>query len=167
MKPLMGDRFLRGSISRKCGKQHTRSCFRYTAGQNHRNSPQYNYSGLYQYLLNRGIAILAPNIRGSSGFGISYQKLIHRDWGGGELKDIEHAAKYLQAQAWVDNDKIGVFGRVIWWLCNLERCDPLARLLGGWRRRCWPRKSRDLHKICASPLATFHEKLGGRPGRRL
>jgi dipeptidyl aminopeptidase/acylaminoacyl peptidase len=72
--------------------------------------PTYNYAGLYQYLLNRGIAVLAPNIRGSSGFGITYQTLIHRDWGGGELKDIEHAAKYLQSLDWVDNERIGVFG---------------------------------------------------------
>ncbi|HVU13392.1 MAG TPA: S9 family peptidase [Phototrophicaceae bacterium] len=72
--------------------------------------PRYMYNGLYQYLLNRGFGILAPNIRGSTGYGISYQKLIHRDWGGAELKDIEHAAKYLQALDWVDNNRIAVFG---------------------------------------------------------
>lgn len=72
--------------------------------------PQYNYNGLYQYLLNLGFAILAPNIRGSTGYGISYQKLIHRDWGGDELKDIEHAAKYLQSLDWIDNNRIAVFG---------------------------------------------------------
>ncbi|MCU0499413.1 MAG: S9 family peptidase [Anaerolineae bacterium] len=72
--------------------------------------PTYNYAGLYQYLLNRGFAILAPNIRGSTGFGVSYQKLIHRDWGGAELKDIEHAAKYLQTLDWIDANRIGVFG---------------------------------------------------------
>jgi dipeptidyl aminopeptidase/acylaminoacyl peptidase len=71
---------------------------------------QYNYSGLYQYLLNRGFAVLAPNIRGSTGYGISYQQLIHRDWGGGELKDIEHAAKYLKSLDWIDGNRICVFG---------------------------------------------------------
>lgn len=79
-------------------------------GPESQERPTYNYSGLYQYLLNRGIGVLAPNVRGSTGFGISYQKLIHRDWGGGELKDIEHAAKYLHALDWVDSDRIGVFG---------------------------------------------------------
>ncbi len=71
---------------------------------------QYNYNGLYQYLLNRGFGILAPNIRGSTGYGLSYQKLIHRDWGGAELKDIEHAAQYLRSLDWVDNNRIAVFG---------------------------------------------------------
>lgn len=68
------------------------------------------YSLYYQYLLNRGVAVLAPNIRGSTGYGISYQKLIHRDFGGDDLKDIEHAAKYLQSRADIDGSKMAVFG---------------------------------------------------------
>ena len=72
--------------------------------------PWYNYSGLYQYLLSRGIGVLAPNIRGSTGYGKSYQKLIHRDWGGGELKDLEACARYLQSLDWVDGRRLGVFG---------------------------------------------------------
>ena len=45
------------------------------------------YRPVYQYLLSRGIGVLATNIRGSTGYGKSYQKLIHRDWGGGDLKE--------------------------------------------------------------------------------
>jgi dipeptidyl aminopeptidase/acylaminoacyl peptidase len=71
---------------------------------------RYNYNGLYQYLLSRGFGVLAPNIRGSTGYGISYQKLIHRDWGGDELKDIEHAAIYLRSLDWVDSNRIAVYG---------------------------------------------------------
>ena len=72
--------------------------------------PTYNYAGLYQYLLNRGIGVLAPNVRGSTGFGISYQKAIHRDWAGIDLKDFDHAVKYLHSLDWVDNEHIAVFG---------------------------------------------------------
>lgn len=71
---------------------------------------RYNYNGLYQYLLSRGFGVLAPNIRGSTGYGITYQKLIHRDWGGDELKDIEHAAIYLRSLDWVDSNRIAVYG---------------------------------------------------------
>ncbi|HRF97267.1 MAG TPA: prolyl oligopeptidase family serine peptidase, partial [Aggregatilineales bacterium] len=67
-------------------------------------------NGLYQYLLNMGFGILAPNIRGSTGYGKSYQKLIHRDWGGAELRDIEHAALYLRSLDWVDSNRIAVYG---------------------------------------------------------
>ncbi len=72
--------------------------------------PGYSYRGFYQFLLSRGIAVLAPNIRGSSGYGKSYQKLIHRDLGGNDVKDFEACAKYLQTLPWIDSDKIGVFG---------------------------------------------------------
>ena len=58
----------------------------------------------------RGIAVLAPNIRGSTGYGKSYQTLIHRDWGGDELRDIEAAAEWLRAQDWVNSSRIGIYG---------------------------------------------------------
>lgn len=72
--------------------------------------PLYNYSGMYQYWLSRGIGVLATNIRGSTGYGKSYQKAIRRDWGGGELKDEECAVKYLHSLDWVDAGRIGFFG---------------------------------------------------------
>ena len=72
--------------------------------------PLYNYNGFYQYLLHRGIGILATNIRGSTGYGKEYEQLINRDWGGAELKDLEQAARYLQSLDWVAPDRIGVFG---------------------------------------------------------
>jgi dipeptidyl aminopeptidase/acylaminoacyl peptidase len=68
------------------------------------------YQPLYQYLRSLGIAVLATNIRGSTGYGKAYQKLIQRDWGGGDLKDFEHAAEWLRDQDWVDPDRIGVYG---------------------------------------------------------
>jgi dipeptidyl aminopeptidase/acylaminoacyl peptidase len=68
------------------------------------------YQPLYQYLLSRGIGVLATNIRGSTGYGKSYQRLIQRDWGGGDLQDWEHAVKWLQSQDWVDPERIAVFG---------------------------------------------------------
>jgi dipeptidyl aminopeptidase/acylaminoacyl peptidase len=68
------------------------------------------YHPLYQYLLSRGIAVMATNIRGSTGYGKSYQRLVQRDWGGGDMKDWEHAVKWLHEQDWVDADRIGVYG---------------------------------------------------------
>jgi dipeptidyl aminopeptidase/acylaminoacyl peptidase len=79
-------------------------------GPEGQEQPNYTYNGFYQYLLNRKIGVLAPNIRGSTGYGKSYQRLIYRDWGGAELKDLEHAALYLQGLEWVDPQRLGVFG---------------------------------------------------------
>ncbi len=72
--------------------------------------PGYAYRGFYQFLLSRGIAVLAPNIRGSSGYGKSYQKLIHGDLGGNDVRDFEACAGYLRSLPWVRSDRIGVFG---------------------------------------------------------
>jgi dipeptidyl aminopeptidase/acylaminoacyl peptidase len=72
--------------------------------------PTYMYGGLYQYLLANGVGVLAPNVRGSTGYGATYQKLIHHDWGGAELGDLEKAAEYLRSLDWVDPARIGVFG---------------------------------------------------------
>jgi dienelactone hydrolase/Tol biopolymer transport system component len=79
-------------------------------GPESQERPWYSYAGLYQYLLSRGVAVMALNIRGSTGYGKSYQRLIHHDWGGGELKDIEYAAKFLQSLDWIDSKRIGIMG---------------------------------------------------------
>jgi dipeptidyl aminopeptidase/acylaminoacyl peptidase len=72
--------------------------------------PVYADAGLYQYWAHRGIGVLAPNVRGSTGYGKSYQRLIHHDWDGDELRDFEAAAQYLRSLDWVDAARIGVFG---------------------------------------------------------
>ena len=72
--------------------------------------PLYDYSGLYQYLANNRLAVIAPNFRGSTGYGKSFEKKIYHDWGGNELKDLEYAIKWMISQNWVDNNRIGVFG---------------------------------------------------------
>lgn len=72
--------------------------------------PAYSYEGLYQYLVSRNIAVLAPNFRGSTGYGENFEKKIFHDWGGSELKDFEYAAKWLLSQQWIDGNKLGVCG---------------------------------------------------------
>lgn len=79
-------------------------------GPSSQELPTYAYSGLYQYLLSRGIGVLAPNVRGSTGYGKSYQQLINRDWGGAELRDFECAVRYLRTLGWVDPARLAVYG---------------------------------------------------------
>lgn len=79
-------------------------------GPETQEQPRYMYQGLYAYLVDRGVAVLAPNIRGSTGYGKRWQKAIHRDWGGVDLRDLEATADWLVAQDWVDAERIGVFG---------------------------------------------------------
>lgn len=56
------------------------------------------------------MVVIAPNFRGSTGYGKNFEKKIYHDWGGNELKDLEYAIKWLLSQNWIDPKKIGVFG---------------------------------------------------------
>lgn len=71
----------------------------------------YSNDGFLQYLVALGMAVVAPNIRGSGGYGMAYQRLSHRDWGGVDLRDLADAAAWLQRQPWVDPARIGLVGR--------------------------------------------------------
>ncbi|MGA8709690.1 MAG: prolyl oligopeptidase family serine peptidase [Thermoplasmata archaeon] len=79
-------------------------------GPEYQERPGWMYGGLYAWLNAHGIAVLAPNIRGSTGYGTSYQKLIHHDWGGAELKDLKAAADWMCARPEIDPARLGVFG---------------------------------------------------------
>lgn len=72
--------------------------------------PSYSYDGFFQYLVSCGLAVFAPNVRGSSGYGMSYQKLSYRDWGGGDLGDFADATRFLHRQDWADPKRIGLYG---------------------------------------------------------
>ncbi|HEY6181955.1 MAG TPA: S9 family peptidase [Terriglobales bacterium] len=61
-------------------------------------------------LVSRGYICIAPNPRGSTGYGIEFQKANYQDLGGGDLQDEVYAAKFLQATGFVDAKKIGITG---------------------------------------------------------
>jgi dipeptidyl aminopeptidase/acylaminoacyl peptidase len=61
-------------------------------------------------LASRGYICIAPNVRGSTGYGMEFQKANHQDLGGGDLKDELHAVDFLKATGYVDPKKIGITG---------------------------------------------------------
>jgi len=61
-------------------------------------------------LVSRGYVCVAPNVRGSSGYGIEFQKANYQDLGGGDLQDEVYATKFLVATGYVDAKKIGITG---------------------------------------------------------
>lgn len=81
-------------------------------------------------LVARGIAVLATNIRGSSGYGLRFQRMIYRDWGGGDVADLRAAAEFLRTQPWADPDRLGVYGASYGGFASLS-C--LTRLPEYWR----------------------------------
>ena len=60
--------------------------------------------------VSRGYICIAPNVRGSTGYGIDFQKANYQDLGGGDLQDEVYAAKFLEATGYVNPKKIGITG---------------------------------------------------------
>ncbi|WP_019240647.1 MULTISPECIES: S9 family peptidase [Bacillus] len=54
--------------------------------------PQYAerkiYDSYFQLLLNQGYSIFAPNFRGSTGYGLTFTKMVEGDWGNGPRLDL-------------------------------------------------------------------------------
>lgn len=68
------------------------------------------YAALYQYLLSKGFGIVAPNVRGSTGYGKDYVKAIECRWGDVELGDFKAVRDFAADLPWSDSSRIGVFG---------------------------------------------------------
>jgi dipeptidyl aminopeptidase/acylaminoacyl peptidase len=54
--------------------------------------------------------VIAPNPRGSTGYGQAFQDANHKDLGGGDLTDEVYAAKFLAATGYVSTKKVGITG---------------------------------------------------------
>jgi len=63
-----------------------------------------------QYLVNQGFFVIAPNYRGSTGYGKEFQDANRFDMGGGDLEDVISAADWMVKTGYVDTKKIAVFG---------------------------------------------------------
>jgi dipeptidyl aminopeptidase/acylaminoacyl peptidase len=69
-----------------------------------------SYNALYQALLAQGIAVFAPNIRGSSGFGKSYENLDDGALRENALSDIRSCVDYLLKEEIAHSSRIGIMG---------------------------------------------------------
>jgi dipeptidyl aminopeptidase/acylaminoacyl peptidase len=54
--------------------------------------------------------VIAPNPRGSTGYGRAFMEANRRDLGGGDLTDEVYGAKFMVATGYVDPRKIGITG---------------------------------------------------------
>jgi dipeptidyl aminopeptidase/acylaminoacyl peptidase len=61
-------------------------------------------------LASRGYVCIAPNVRGSTGYGMEFQRANYKDLGGGDLQDEVYGARFLTATGYVDAKKIGITG---------------------------------------------------------
>jgi dipeptidyl aminopeptidase/acylaminoacyl peptidase len=63
-----------------------------------------------QYLVNQGYFVIAPNYRGSAGYGKEFDDANRFDMGGGDLEDVISAAEWIKKTGFIDPKKIAVMG---------------------------------------------------------
>ncbi len=69
------------------------------------------FNAQIQYLVARGFHVLAPNYRGSTGFGLPFQESIKEDgWGGREQEDIKAGVEALIGAGVATPGRVGVTG---------------------------------------------------------
>lgn len=61
-------------------------------------------------LASRGYIVIAPNVRGSTGYGRAFELANRNDLGGRDLEDAAWAAKFLISSGYADAKKIGITG---------------------------------------------------------
>jgi dipeptidyl aminopeptidase/acylaminoacyl peptidase len=69
-----------------------------------------NFTALFQYFVGRGYAVLAPNVRGSSGYGTTFMNLDNTIKRMDSVKDLAYAAYWLRDQKTGDPKRLAVYG---------------------------------------------------------
>lgn len=69
------------------------------------------YNSLFQTLVAAGYAVLAPNVRGSTGFGRAFRSADDRELRSAAISDVEAAARHLVMQGLSKPDQLGCMGR--------------------------------------------------------
>ena len=72
---------------------------------------QITWDPVVQHMVSRGWVVLAPNYRGSTGYGRAWQLANRFDLGGGDTGDVVAGADYLVGEGLADPTRITVTGR--------------------------------------------------------
>jgi dipeptidyl aminopeptidase/acylaminoacyl peptidase len=68
------------------------------------------FNRFVQYVANQGYLVIAPNYRGSTGYGKEFQQANLFDMGGGDLQDVLSAADWIKQTGYVDPKKVILMG---------------------------------------------------------
>jgi dipeptidyl aminopeptidase/acylaminoacyl peptidase len=69
-----------------------------------------SFNRFIQHIVNQGYMVIAPNYRGSTGYGKEFQEANLFDMGGGDLQDVLAAADFLKATGYPDPKKLIAMG---------------------------------------------------------
>ncbi len=69
-----------------------------------------SFNRFIQHIVNQGYMVIAPNYRGSTGYGKAFEDANLFDMGGGDLQDVLAAADWIKQTGFVDPKKIVLMG---------------------------------------------------------
>ena len=69
-----------------------------------------SFNRFIQHMVNQGYMVIAPNYRGSTGYGKEFQQANLFDMGGGDLQDVLAAADFIKQTGFLDPKKIVLAG---------------------------------------------------------
>ncbi len=69
-----------------------------------------SFSRFIQHMVNQGYMVIAPNYRGSTGYGKEFQQANLFDMGGGDLQDVLAATDFVKQTGYLDPKKIVLMG---------------------------------------------------------
>jgi dipeptidyl aminopeptidase/acylaminoacyl peptidase len=69
-----------------------------------------SFNRFIQHIVNQGYMVIAPNYRGSTGYGKEFQQANLFDMGGGDLQDVIAAADFVKATGYLDPKKVIAMG---------------------------------------------------------
>ncbi len=69
-----------------------------------------SYIHAFQVLAGCGYAVLAPNPRGSTGYGETFCRKVLNDWGGDDLRDLITGIDHVIANEPIDEQRLGISG---------------------------------------------------------
>jgi dipeptidyl aminopeptidase/acylaminoacyl peptidase len=69
-----------------------------------------SFSRIIQHMVNQGYMVIAPNYRGSTGYGKEFQNANLFDMGGGDLQDVLAAADWIKQTGYLDPKKLVLMG---------------------------------------------------------
>jgi len=70
----------------------------------------YSFRWNFQLMAAQGYIIVAPNRRGMPGWGVKWNELISKDWGGQPMQDYLAAIDAISRESYVDNNRLGCVG---------------------------------------------------------
>ena len=69
-----------------------------------------SFNRFVQHMVNQGYMVIAPNYRGSTGYGKEFQQANLFDMGGGDLQDVLAGADFIKQTGYLDPKKIALVG---------------------------------------------------------